>query len=247
MNFIESTNFFVRTIMFDFINRDKNINLKFRLTPMIHIGSKEYYESVLDHIKSCDEIFYEGIALIKKEEKLYNKISLKNLGLTFYQYKVIADKLGLVTQSEYFDLNELKEKLTHSDFNPESGEEAWKNLTLKEKIKLSFIDPLKLFVFHQGITREILAKNFMTSRQEAYLAYGPIEDELGTSRNFIMNEREQLIFKNIRRRLNAEASLDKTIGIVYGAGHMKSIARYLIDNFNYVPRNGKFMKVFDIN
>ena len=247
MKFIESTNFFVRTIMFDFINRNKEINLKFRLAPMIHIGSIEYYDCVLENIKSCDEIFYEGIKLIENKDRLYNRFSLKNLNLTFKQYKIIANKLGLVTQSEHFNLRELKHKLTHTDYDIESGEEAWNELGLKEKLKLNLIDPIKLFIFHQGISRKILAKNFMTSREEAYLAYGPIEDEEGTSRNFIMNEREQIIFKTIRERIESESDLDKTIGIIYGAGHMKSIARFLIDKYNYVPRNGKFMKVFDVN
>ena len=246
MKFIESTNFFVRTIMFDFVNRNDNIRLKFRLVPMIHIGTKEYYESVKENLKCCNEIFYEGVSLIKKNEKFYKRLSLKNLDLTFKQYKIIAKKLGLVTQNESLDLRDIGGEMTHTDYDSETGEEYWNELRFIEKLKLTFVIPFQLFRFHQGITREILAKQFMTSREEAYLAYGPIEDEEGSSRNFIMNKREQIIYKNIRKRMESESSIDKIIGIIYGAGHMKSISRYLIDNFNYVPRNGKFMRVFDL-
>ena len=246
MNFIESTNFFVRTIMFDFVNANPDIKLKFRLAPMIHIGSEEYYQTVFEKIKDCDEIFYEGLSLIKKEEKFYKKISLKNFNLTYRQYKTIANKLGLVTQSESFNLKELKDKLTHTDFNAKTGDDAWKELSLKEKIKLSLISPAQLFILQQGITRERLAKFFMTSYQDAYLVFGPVEDEEGTSDNFLMNQREQIIFKNIRKRMETESDLDKTIGIIYGEGHMKSIARFLIDRYHFVPRNGQFLKVFDV-
>jgi len=61
-----------------------------------------------------------------------------------------------------------------------------------------------------------------------------------------MNQREQIIFQNIKKRIQTESHLDKTIGIIYGAGHMNSIARFLIDQFNYVPKNGQFLKVFDV-
>ena len=240
MNFIESTNFFLRTIMFDFINRDEDIKLKFRLAPMIHIGSKEYYKTVFDLIKDCDEIFVEGIKYDSKASSAFR------FNLTFNQYEIIAKKLGLVTQKE-LRLKDLKDKLTHIDYDTVTIEKAWKELSWREKMKLSIVDPFELFIYTQGITREIMAKSFMTAAEESHLAFGDREDEEGTARNFIMNNREQIIFKNIKDRIEKEASQDKTIAIIYGAGHMKSIARYIIDNYNYLPRNGQFMKVFDID
>ena len=246
MKFLESTNFFVRTVVYDFVNRNEEIKLIYRLFPMVHIGSTEYYLEVLENLKNCDEIFYEGISLLKRESSFLERISLKNLGFTFKQYKMVADKLGLVTQNEYLRLEEVKSKLTHTDFNEETGSEAWQELSMKERLKLTFVNPFQFFIYHQGITREILVKDFMTSREEAYLAYGPLDDEKGTSRNFIMNEREQIIFKSIRKRMKSESKEEKIIGIIYGSGHMKSIARYLIDHYNYVPRSGKFIKVFDV-
>ncbi len=95
-------------------------------------------------------------------------------------------------------------------------------------------------------TNEILAKHYMTSSEDAYLVHGPIEDEEGTAANFVMNEREQIIFNEIKSRIKTDSDQDKTIGIVYGAAHMNSIARYLIDQHNYVPRNGIFVKVFNV-
>lgn len=233
MKFLESTNFFVRTIMFDFINRNESVKLQFRLAPMIHIGSTKYYEKVLENLKGCDEIFYEGIYL--KQTKLITN-----------QYKRIAKKLNLVTQNEYFKLGDLNAKFIHSDYTVKSGKEAWKNLKLKEKLRLLFISPIKLFIDSQVLTREVLAKHYMTSNEENYLAFGPVEDEKRTVQNLIKNEREQIIFKNIRDKMKMESNDEKVIGIIYGAGHMKSIARCLIDEYNYVPRNGKFMRVFDI-
>jgi len=246
MQFVESTDFFVRTVMYDFVSNDANNQLKFLLTPMIHIGSKTYYENVLENLKTCDEIFYEGLELLDSKAEFHQKITLRNLNLTFNQYELIAEQLDLVTQSKHFNLRKLNIPLTHVDFNPETGRKAWNRLKFVEQIKLTFVKPIRMFYYHLGISRAFLAKAFMTSNEEAYLAYGPIEDEDSTAENFVMNEREQIIFKKIDERINAESSIDKTIGIVYGAAHMKSIARYLIDQHNYVPRSGKFVRVFNV-
>lgn len=245
MKFLESTSFFLRVIIFDFKSRNKNVKLKFRLVPMFHIGTEEYYEEIAMNIKECDEIFFEGISLT--DDKLHKRLSLKNMDLTFKQYKTMANKLDLVTQSESLKLNEFADKLTHCDFDEETGGEAWGDLGFIEKLKLAFLLPIVLFVSHQGITRKRLAKRYMTSSEDAYLAYGPAEDEKGTSMNFIMNEREQIIFEQIRKRMETESNVEKTIGIVYGAGHMKKIARFLMDTFNYFPTGGTFIKVFDVN
>jgi len=54
------------------------------------------------------------------------------------------------------------------------------------------------------------------------------------------------LFDRIHDKLSSEAEKNKTIGIMYGAGHMNSIARLLIDQYHYVPSDGKFLKVFDV-
>ena len=95
MNFIESTNFFVRTIMFDFINPDENIKIKFRLVPMVHIGTEAFYQQVFENLNECQEILYEGANI--RGISLYTKI-----------YKRIANRLDLVTQKESFNYKALK-------------------------------------------------------------------------------------------------------------------------------------------
>lgn len=233
MKFLESTNFFVRTVVFDFINKDEKVKLKFKLFPMVHIGTKKYYETVLENLTGCDEILYEGIRL--KQSKVITK-----------QYKKIAQKLELVTQREHLRLGDLDAKLVHTDLNEKTGKEAWRALRFKEKFNWLFVKRWRLFLGFKIVTREVLAKQFMTAAEEHDLAYGPRRDEQGTMENLIMNEREQIIFKTIRKKMKEAAAVDKVIGIVYGAKHMKVIARNLIDEHHYVPRSGKFIKVFTL-
>jgi len=233
MTFIESTNFFVRTIAFDFINANKDINLQFRLVPMIHVGSSDFYNTVFTILNECDEILYEGANI--PGIKTYSKIR-----------KLVAKQLNLVTQRESFNYKALRHKMVHADMDIESGRQATRQLSFWELMKYRLISPAEYFIYSRGLTRARLAKHFMTGAHEAYLAYGPVEDEYGTLRNMVMNQREQIVFKLIDKSLAQDADTNKLIGIMYGEGHMNTIARYLIDDLGYVPRNGQFMKVFDV-
>lgn len=233
MNIIEASNFFVRVTCFDFKNRDENIKLQFRIIPMIHIGSKAYYEEALNYLKECDEIIYEGVSFGKAR-------------LRFNLYKSVANQVNLVTQSEYLDLRNLSAKLIHADFTEELAEAEWGKLKFREKMILRLLLPIQLLYESLTLNRERLAKQFMHSQEEMYLAYGPREDEQGTASNFINDAREQIIFKTINQKIEMDSDKEKLIGILYGAGHMKKICRFLIDKLGYVPYNGQFLKVFTV-
>jgi len=58
MEFIESTSFFVRSVLYDLVHPSEEIKLRFRLIPMIHIGSKNYYQEILSHLNECDQVVY---------------------------------------------------------------------------------------------------------------------------------------------------------------------------------------------
>lgn len=233
MNIIEATSFFVRVTCFDFKNRDQQVKLQFRIIPMIHIGSKAYYEQALNSLKECDEIIYEGV------------ISHQTDFITS-QHLSIAKQVNLVTQNDYLKLDSLSKKLIHADYTKETSKKAWKTLRFKEKLKWHVLFPLQLLYDSFTLTRKKLAKGFMHSREELYLAFGPRPDEPGTISNYVMNTREQIIFKTIDDKMELDSDKEKLIGILYGAGHMNTICRYLIDRLNYVPHNGKFLKVFTI-
>lgn len=199
---------------------------------MVHIGSEEYYKDAFEHLNECDKIFFEGA-------------DIQGISKITDNYDRLADKLGLVTQ-DVFDYRSLKEKLIHTDLNQSNSKDKLEALTFMEKIKFNISTPLTLFFASLFISRTVLAKAFMTSSQEYQLAYGTAHDEEGTMENLIMNEREQIIFQHIIKKIGESSAEDQLIGIMYGAGHMKRIARFLIDRFNYTPMNGKYLKVFDV-
>lgn len=233
MRFIESTSFFVRTIVFDFKHRNTACKLRFRLVPMIHIGSADYYEESYKQLSACDEILYEGA-------------HIPGIQLFSNEYKRIAHRVGLVTQLQSFNYQGLREKLTHTDYDKESGRIAWNRLNWIEKLRLLVIKPLKLRIQYYNASRRLIAKAFMPSNEEAWLAYGPAPDVEGTAENLMLRSRDNLIINAIKDRIKTQGKMEKLIGIMYGAGHMKFIANFLTRENGFFPQSGEFVHVFTV-
>ncbi|MEL6925092.1 MAG: hypothetical protein AAFO94_13670, partial [Bacteroidota bacterium] len=231
MIFLESTHFFVRTVAFEFVNRDPAVRLRFRLMPMIHVGSAQYYEQVFDYLNECDEVLYEGVRSKKRS-------------FSSYYFKWVAKRLGLVSQTEALPLRKLKGRLIHADYSQKENEQQIALLSTKERLYMRMVLPFRRILdLRESIqSRAMLAKCFMTSAEDAYRAYGPVRDEPGTYENYLLHQREQIVFDHIRQKMRTETALPKLVGIIYGAGHMDAIARYLIDQYHFVPAEGRFFR-----
>ncbi|MFK7934575.1 MAG: hypothetical protein AB8G22_13780 [Saprospiraceae bacterium] len=234
MNFLESTNFFVRVTVYDYCHRLPEKRLKFRLIPMVHIGEPQFYDLAKEKIMECDELLYEGLR------------GGSNIQL-FNSREVLGKQLGLVLQREALKINREEIKMTHADYTAEEYQSEWEKVSWLEKVKERITRPVKRLHLARNITRFDLAKYFMTSYEEAHLAYRPSYDEPGTTENFYYAGREQKVFQIIEERMATESNDDKLIGVLYGAGHMNRISRNIIDRYGYHVCQGEFLKVFDVN
>lgn len=234
MEFLESTNFFVRVTVYDFEHRDMSVNLIFRLIPMVHIGEQSFSDTALEKILECDELIYEGMRR-KREIRFIN--SLSKLG----------KKLGLVLQRDALNFKNGDLVLIHGDYSEDASKEEWKKVRFFEKLNEKVVIPVKRYFEVQSISRESMAKLFMKSYQEYHMAYGPRFDEPGTISNYYYAAREKIVFDIISQKIERDSGDEKTIGILYGAGHMNRISRNLIDVHGYHPSSGQFIKVFGIS
>ena len=233
MKFLESTNFFVRITIYDYIHALASNKLKFRIIPMVHVGEEGFYKTIKEKILECDEIIYEGI----RRKKLIQK---------FNPRRDLCEKLDLMLQKDAFLLKGVNLKLTHGDYSEKESAEEWKKVRLFERLKDRILNPIERYYFNTKMTRRKLAKYFGQSYEDYYLAYGPRFDEAGTTENFYYARREQKVLDIILDRVLNESKEDKIIGILYGAGHMNRISRNLIDVQGYRVSHGQFAKVFDV-
>jgi len=229
MNFYESTHFGLRVTLYDLTSSVER-NIKIRLIPMVHIGEKEYYKEVENKLMASDIILYEGF-------------KMKNNRLRIENRKILAKRLGLVTQAK-FNLKQFKDKLVHADFDPETAKEKWNKLPLIDRIKTNLFFPIYLYFQDRTLTRIKFVKYFMKSNEDIEMSEGPMFDKKERLKKYFHYERDQILFKKIDKTIEQNRTKGNLISIVYGAGHMKSIFRYLSKKYEYKAISGEFIDVF---
>jgi len=232
MIFYEATSFGLRVATFEFIN-NSNQNLKVRLLPMVHIGEEKYYKEVEKYLEHCDIIIYEGLKFKTRRLKIKNR-------------ERTAEKLNLVTQSKCLNLKRFKDKLIHADLDIEKGEKEWKKLSVIDKLKYRVFFPIYIYFQDSNITRKKLVKYFMKSNTDIGLTEGPMFDKEEKIKGFINYSRDKIVFDELDKLHSKRIKADATIGIVYGANHMKSIANHLMNNLGYKAGKGKYIEVFKV-
>lgn len=233
MEFYESTSFGMRVTIYDFVNQNKDIGMKFKLIPMCHIGSESFYATVEDCLHQSDLILYEGS-------------KFKSWKLPIDNFKITAKKLGLVTQFSSLRMKQFKEKLIHADFDQITGKREWSKLSFLEKLKYNVIIPIWIYLQDFNITREKLVKNCMRSVREQELVYNFILDKKGKISDYVGKSRNQIVFEKIKELFNERMFGNLNVSIIYGADHMKPISRLLIDKLNYNVVKGKFLEIFKV-
>lgn len=234
MRFYESSDFFLRVIVFDFVLKSDSVKISFRIIPMFHIGLESYYKNVLAEVNSCDAVLYEGFQS--------NKWSISN---EIGSYRSIAKRLNLKAQRDSTPLNKITAKIIHADLDVASFDTAWKELGFIEKIKFRFLLPIQLLLLRFFITKRKLAKTFLHSDGKLDLELFN-KDKKSSLDHLMFNQREKIVFNKIDEFINHKGKYEKCIGIMYGAKHMNTFARYLINQGGFKLRYGRFIKVFDL-
>jgi len=84
----------------------------------------------------------------------------------------------------------------------------------------------------------------MKSNEDIDLTEGPMFDKKEKLKNYFHYERDKVLFDKIDSTIQQNKTENKLISIVYGAGHMKSIFKYLSDKYEYKAIGGEFIDVF---
>lgn len=229
MNFYESTNFGLRVTLYD-LTSSLNREVRIKLVPMVHIGEERYYQEVESKLFESDIILYEGFKMRNSRLRVENR-------------KILAKRLGLVTQAK-FNLKQFKDKLVHADFDQNTANDKWNKLPLIDRIKSNFFLPIYMYFQDRTLTRIKFVKYFMKSNEDIDMTKGPMFDKKERLKKYFHFERNEILFKQLDKTIMQNQTENKLISIVYGAGHMKSIFRFLSDKYEYKAIGGEFIDVF---
>lgn len=232
MQFIEKNSFNVRSAVYC-LKKDGSA-LEFLIFPMIHVGSAEFYDEISRRLESCDLILAEGM-------------KSRRGNLITFSYRVVKyiRRMGLVTQQDGMRVDTFRAKILNTDIDGDAFDERWSSLPLS--LRMQFVVLVPIFVAYLFLwgTRETLADSIalddLPSREEILSD----DEDLEAFDSLIVDERDRILLEHVAK-LEDQQHEAKRIGIVYGARHMRSTMRFLMQQLDYRVAKAEWIKVFDL-
>ncbi len=233
MQFTEKNSFNFRAVVYS-LKKDKT-GLEFLVFPMIHVGSREFYQEISQRLASCDLILVEGVKSRKAAI----------LTLSYRMIKKIR-RMDLITQHEGIRLDEFRNKILNADMEGRAFDERWSELPIMLRVQLFLTIPfvvVYLFIFG---TRESLAENLVVEDLPSSEEDLDGDESLSRFESLVVDERDRKLIEHIATVNDERSQTSQRIGIVYGAFHMRCVMAFLMQKLNYRVVKADWVKVFDL-
>jgi hypothetical protein len=229
VQFIESNVFGVRAALYSFTRTVGPPTIL--LFPMIHIGSSDYYSQVHKKLDECDIILFEGLRTFRA----------RVLALS---YRIVARRrrLGLVAQDASL-LRGIRGKLIHADIAPGEFNDNWSQIPWYIRFAILLVAPLYGTYNFVTATKESIGKKLKSEDLPSAedIVRGDFAPALDRA---ILTSRDAKLIAAIDSVI-ASANASTTVGIVYGAGHMKAVTAALTGRHHYRVNRSEWITVFD--
>jgi hypothetical protein len=233
LQFIEKNSFNVRSAVYHL--KCSTACLEFLLFPMVHVGSREFYEEVMRKLSTCDVIFVEGV-----NSKLANRLTLS--------YRVVKriKRMGLVTQDEGMPLSGLRNKIVNPDMDGRVFDKRWSSLPIGLRAQMLVFTPIyavHLFLFG---TRETIAENIALEDLPSPNEIAFSDESSDRLDSIIIDERDRRLIAAVKELHEGVSREIKTIGVVYGAMHMRTLMKFMLHELNYRIAKAEWITIFDL-
>jgi hypothetical protein len=225
---IEQTGFGVRSATLTFARPGSAV--RFTLFPMLHLGSPAFYREVRRRLGECDVVVVEGVG-----GKTTSLITLA------YRLGGRVRRGGLVDQGRGLDLAGLKGRIVRPDLTAAQFARGWRKVSRKLRWLLLAAGPVfGLWLVIVGPGRALgrnLALDDLPSREEEELSDAwPGFDEA------VLDARDQALCQELERL--AAGADPVTVGVCWGAGHMRAVIALLHTRLGYRIVSANWMTVF---
>jgi hypothetical protein len=197
---------------------------------MIHIAPRAFYDEISARLSDCDVILFEGV-----RSQTVSRLT------TVYRQAAKNRRLGFVVQS-HMQRDHLADTLVHADLDAAEFERRWRELPWVQRWLMPLLSLAMGLALRFFGTRERIAArldmDLLPSRQ----------DVLGDheARQVILDSRDAHLLEAIDAQLSARHGTVCTIGVLYGAGHMRAVIRHLTDAHGFSVGSGEWVVVFDL-
>lgn len=213
MQIIESTTFGVRSVIFRFENDDRPTG--FTLFPMVHVADKAFYDGILKRLSDCDVVLTEGV-----------RTKTGRLLTASYRYFTRNPKLGFVLQST-MSLDDLNAKIHHADVASEDFSRKWAQLPFWLRFLIPVAAPIYGMYLRFFGTRESIGKGMGLDLHDHNDALLDENEGFEEMEEVILDWRDKHLISIIDGYIQSDGDEEKTVGIVFGARHMRAVIHHL--------------------
>ncbi len=212
--------------------RAKGSALEFRLFPMLHLGTRSYYDTVRARAEECDLVVAEGVGEARKASLL----------TMTYRMAARNPRLGLIVQDlgkDSFTVPTLCPDLRGADFDG-----GWRGVPLRDRAMLWCMAPIVALLLRGFASRRFLARRLTIDDEPAG---HPGMDEIMPELDHLVTGRRDALLVDALTDLHERRGQERiTVGVVYGAEHMRAVVRTLRARHGYVVRGGEYVTVFPL-
>ncbi len=232
MQLIEKNSFNVRAVVYR-LKKDGS-DLEFLIFPMIHVGSTEFYDEVSRRLASCDLILAEGV-------------KSRRVNLLTLSYRIVKHirRMDLVTQRDAMRMEGFGAKILKTDMHGAAFDERWSSLPLSLRAQLLVLMPIYVVYLFLFGTRETLAESIALDDLPSSDEILSEHEDFEPLNTLIVEERDRILLEHVTRLEDAQNGA-RQIGIVYGAHHMRTTMRFLMQEMDYRIAKAEWVKVFDL-
>jgi hypothetical protein len=208
--------------------------LEFLLFPMLHVASPDFYTAIQTHLGACNLILFEGIDAPQAQ-----------ILTLAYRPMAKSGRLGLVAQGNALDLRPFRDRLVHADLDSQEFQRGWHQVPFYLRfLVLGFVPLYGLYMYLFG-TRDLIARyaefNDLPSRDEV-LMYDRDFDRLDHA---LVGQRDARLVETVKQLARESGPEPKTVGILFGAQHMRAVIRYLTEVQGYHVADAEWTTVFE--
>lgn len=203
------------------------------LFPMIHAGTPDFYQAVAARLRECHLIVAEGIA--------GRSIAMWALTLA-YRLPVRRRRLALTIQR--IDYASLGIPVVWPDVSAKQFTRGWRSIPAAERIAVwCLAPPLAVALWLFG-TRRFIAR-YLRMDDRPIHHDDDIQEAPNGLTELLLDHRDALLMRCLASIHETRHGEQIDVAVVYGAGHMPTIAHELLRRYGYRPRTAEWLTVFD--
>ena len=202
---------------------------------MVHVGEPEFYEATYADALKHEVVFVEGV-----NSPITTRITRS------YRWLVGSRAMaGLISQPR-FPRDEGSARIVHADLTADEFAAQWRAIPLWQRAAVYVLAPLIGLHRRWASTRAKLANDLRCEDQPSLAELLAMTPETGALTQAMLHARDERLLERLRVELDLRPPNPSTIGVVFGATHMRAVVHELTTKRDFVVAGAEWRTIFSL-